>query len=79
MYLSGKHIIVKSLLNFLQNFNGSMKITINVRSYFSEHDKTKTTYQGRKALDNVWLAEILDRAMGVIISVFFTKNFDKKQ
>ena len=56
-----------------------MKIAINVRSYFSEHDKTKTTYQGRKALDNVWLAEILDRAMGVIISVFFTKNFDKKQ
>jgi hypothetical protein len=45
----------------------------------SEHDKTKTTYQGGKAFDNVWLAEILDRAMGVIISVFFTKNVDKKQ
>ena len=51
----------------------------NVRSYFSEHDKTKTAYQGGKAFDNVWLAEILDRVMGFIISVFFTKNFDKKQ
>ena len=55
-----------------------MKIDVNVRSYFSEHDKTKTTNQGGKAFNNVWLAEILDRAMGVIISVFFTKNFDKK-
>ena len=56
-----------------------MKIDVNVRSYFSEHDKTKTAYQGGKAFDNVWLAEILDRVMGFIISVFFTKNFDKKQ
>ena len=70
-------------LEFLTEFNllspPDPADPINVLSYFSEHDKTKTTYQGGKAFNNVWLAEILDRAMGVIISVFFTKNFDKKQ
>ena len=67
-------------LEFLTEFHEDRyKSCINVLSYFSEHDKTKTTYQGGKAFNNVWLAEILDRAMGVIISVFFTKNFDKKQ
>ena len=67
-------------LEFLTEFHEDRyKSYINVLSYLSEHDKTKTTYQGGKAFNNVWLAEILDRAMGVIISVFFTKNFDKKQ